>query len=104
MRVERVEEVKGEGGKAYPNLLEKAEATALRVRVPGVGREALDAPDGASIRSTCGAAANLAWCSPTPREISIGAMWSRDGRMCGFPPRTVNRKRRGPCFRPCCLG
>ncbi len=35
VRVERVSDVKGESGKAWPNLLEKAEGTTLRVRVPG---------------------------------------------------------------------
>jgi hypothetical protein len=49
VRVERVEEVKGEAGKAWPNLLEKAEGTTLRVRVPGSAAATLDAPDGASI-------------------------------------------------------
>jgi len=49
VRVERVEDVKGEAGKAYPNLLEKAEGTTLRVRVPASAAKTLDAPDGAAI-------------------------------------------------------
>ena len=49
VRVERVADVKGEGGKAYPNMLEKAEGTTLRVRVPASAAATLDAPEGASI-------------------------------------------------------
>ena len=49
VRVERVEDVKGQGGKAWPNLLEKAEGTTLRVRVPASGAKTLDAREGASI-------------------------------------------------------
>jgi hypothetical protein len=49
VRVERVEEVKEEAGKAYPNLMEKAEGTTLRVRVPASAAATLDVPDGASI-------------------------------------------------------
>ena len=49
VRVERVDDVKEEAGKAYPNLLEKAEGTTLRVRVPASAAATLDAPDGASI-------------------------------------------------------
>jgi hypothetical protein len=49
VRVERVEDVKGEGGKAFPNLLEKAEGTTLRVRVPASAASKLDAPEGSSI-------------------------------------------------------
>ena len=49
VRIERVEEVKGEAGTAYANLLEKAEGTTLRVRVPASAAATLDAPDGASI-------------------------------------------------------
>ena len=40
VRVEQVEDVKGDAGKAYPNLLEKAEGTTLRVRVPRRGQDA----------------------------------------------------------------
>ena len=49
VRVERVEDVKGEAGKAYPNLVEKAEGTTLHVRVPASAAKTLDAPDGAAI-------------------------------------------------------
>ena len=49
VRVERIEDVKGEAGKAWPNLLEKAEGTTLCVRVPASAAATLDAPDGASI-------------------------------------------------------
>ena len=49
VRVERVEDVKGERGKAWPNLLDKAEGTTLRVRVPASAARTLDPADGASI-------------------------------------------------------
>jgi hypothetical protein len=49
VRVERVEDVKGDGGQAFPNLLEKAEGTTLRVRVPASAARTLDAPDGAAV-------------------------------------------------------
>ena len=49
VRVEQVEDVKGDAGKAYPNLLEKAEGTTLRVRVPASAARTLDPSDGASI-------------------------------------------------------
>ena len=49
IRVDRVEDVKGEGGKVWPNLLEKAEGTTLRVRVPASAARTLDPSDGASI-------------------------------------------------------
>jgi len=49
IRVDRVEDVKGEGGKAWPNLMEKAEGTTLRVRVPASAAKTLDPADGASI-------------------------------------------------------
>ena len=49
VRVERVEDVKDDVGTAYPNLLAKAEATTLRVRVPASAARTLDASDGTSI-------------------------------------------------------
>jgi hypothetical protein len=49
IRVERVSDVKGEGGKPWPNLLEKAEGTTLRVRVPGSAACDLDVAAGASL-------------------------------------------------------
>ena len=44
VRVERVSDVKG-----YPNLLEKADGTALRVRVPPSAAAKLDPADGAAV-------------------------------------------------------
>ena len=49
VRVERVSDVKGEGGKAYPNLLEKADGTTLRVRVPPSAASKIDPAEGASV-------------------------------------------------------
>jgi hypothetical protein len=49
VRVERVEDVKRDGGKAFPNLLEKADGTTLRVRVPASAAQTVDVPDGAAI-------------------------------------------------------
>jgi hypothetical protein len=48
VRVERVSDVKGEGGEPWPNLLEKAEGSTLRVRVPGAAAADLDAEAGAT--------------------------------------------------------
>ena len=49
VRVERVADVKGEGGKPWPNLLDKAEGSTLRVQVPGSAAAGLDVADGDSI-------------------------------------------------------
>jgi len=49
VRVERVTDVKGEGGKAYPNLLEQGEGDTVRVQVPASAAAKLGAGDGASI-------------------------------------------------------
>jgi hypothetical protein len=48
VRVERVADVKGEGGKPWPNLLDKAEGTTLRVHVPASAAAGLDVAEGAS--------------------------------------------------------
>ena len=48
VRVERVEDVMGEGGKPWPNLLEKAEGSTLRVQVPGSAAARLDVVEGAA--------------------------------------------------------
>jgi hypothetical protein len=48
VRVERVEEVTGENGKPWPNLLKAAEGSSLRVQVPG-SAAALDVAEGATI-------------------------------------------------------
>lgn len=49
VRVERVTDVKGEGGKPWPNLLENAEGSTLRVQVPGSAASGLEVVVGASI-------------------------------------------------------
>ena len=49
VRVDRVTDVKGEGGKPWPNLLERAEGSTLRVQVPSSTAADLDVADGASI-------------------------------------------------------
>jgi hypothetical protein len=47
--VERVKPVVAEGGKAYPNLVEKAAGTTLRIRVPSSAAARLDAEAGATV-------------------------------------------------------
>jgi hypothetical protein len=49
VRIERIADVKGEGGKPYPNMLEAAEGATLRVRVPASAAKTLDAPEGSAI-------------------------------------------------------
>jgi len=50
VKVERVGDVQAEaGGRAHPNMLEKAEGTTLRVRVPASAAAKLDAAAGATI-------------------------------------------------------
>ena len=68
VRVERVADVKGEGGKPWPNMLDKAEGSTLRVQVPGSAAAGWTWPTETPSRSTCGAAASRRWCSPTLRR------------------------------------
>jgi hypothetical protein len=49
VRIDRVTDVKGEDGKPWPNLVEQAEGSTLRVRVPASAAAGLDIADGASI-------------------------------------------------------
>jgi hypothetical protein len=49
VRVERIADVKGDGGKPWPNLLEKAKGSTLRVQVPGSAAADLEAAEGASV-------------------------------------------------------
>jgi hypothetical protein len=49
VRVERVKPVAAEGGKSYPNMIEKAEGTTLRVRVPASAAAKLDPKAGATV-------------------------------------------------------
>jgi hypothetical protein len=72
VRVERVEGVKGEAGKAYPNLLEKAEGTTLRVRVPASAAKTLDAADGASIAVDVRRGREPGLAFANPEKIRLG--------------------------------
>jgi hypothetical protein len=49
VRVEHVADVKGEGGKPWPNMLDKAEGSTLRVQVPDSAAADLDVAEGDSI-------------------------------------------------------
>jgi len=49
VRVERVADVKGEGGNPWPNMLDKAEGSTLRVQVPASAAGALEAADGDAV-------------------------------------------------------
>ena len=73
VRVERVEDVKGEGGKAWPNLLEKAEGTTLRVRVPASAAATLEAPEGASVAVDVRRGREPGVVFANPERIRIGA-------------------------------
>ena len=69
MRVERVGDVKGEGGKPWPNLLDKAEGSTLRVQVPGSAAAGLDVADGRVHHGRRAARPRARpSCSPTPRR------------------------------------
>jgi hypothetical protein len=49
VRVERVKPVASEGGKAFPNLVEKAEGTTMRIRVPASAAAKLDPAAGDAV-------------------------------------------------------
>ena len=49
VRVERVADVKGEGGKPWPNLLDDAAGSTLRVQVPASAAAGLEVAIGDSI-------------------------------------------------------
>jgi len=73
IRVDRVEDVKGEGGKAWPNLMEKAEGTTLRVRVPASAAKTLDAPEGASIALDVRRVREPGVVYANPEKIRVGS-------------------------------
>jgi len=73
VRVERVEDVKGEGGKAWPNLLEKAEGTTLRVRVPASAAKTLDPADGALIAVDVRRVREPGVVFANPEKIRVGS-------------------------------
>jgi hypothetical protein len=49
VRVDRVSDVKGEDGRAWPNLLGQAEGTTLRVRVAGGAAAGLEIVEGSTV-------------------------------------------------------
>jgi hypothetical protein len=73
VRVERVGDVKGDGGKAFPNLLAKAEGTTLRVRIPASAAATLDAPEGASVAVDVRRGREPGVVFANPERIRIGA-------------------------------
>lgn len=72
VRVERVSDVMGEGGKPWPNLLEKAEGTTLRVRVPGSAACDLDVAEGATATIDVRRGRDAAVVFANPETIRIG--------------------------------
>ena len=72
VRVERVSDVQGGDGKPWPNLLEKAEGSTLRVRVPASA--ALDPAAGASIAVDVrrGRAPGVVFANPETLRIGRG--------------------------------
>ena len=73
IRVDRVEDVKGEGGKAWPNLMEKAEGTTLRVRVPASAAKTLDPADGALIAVDVRRVREPGVVYANPEKIRVGS-------------------------------
>jgi len=73
IRVDRVEDVKGEGGKAWPNLMEKAEGTTLRVRVPASAAKTLDPADGALIAVDVRRVREPGVVFANPEKIRVGS-------------------------------
>jgi hypothetical protein len=74
VRVERVGDVKGEGGKPWPNLLEKAEGSTLRVQVPGSAAADLDVAEGATVTVDVrrGREPGLVFANPETNRIRKG--------------------------------
>jgi hypothetical protein len=73
VQVERVGDVKGEGGKPFPNLLAKAEGTTLRVRVPASAAATLEAPEGASVAVDVRRGREPGVVFANPERIRVGA-------------------------------
>lgn len=72
VRVERVTAVKGEGGRSWPNLLEKAEGDTLRVLVPGSAAAGLDVPAGAAVTVDVRRGREAAIVFANPDSLRIG--------------------------------
>ena len=74
IRVERVADVKGDDGRAWPNLLEDAEGTTLRVRVPATAATDLDPSEGASVAVDVrrGRDAGVVFANPEKIRITPG--------------------------------
>ena len=66
VRVERVADVKG-----FPNLLEKAEGTTLRIRVPASGSDRLDGHDGGQVSVDVRRVKDRAVVYASPESIRI---------------------------------
>ncbi len=74
VRVERVSDVKDGDGKPWPNLLEKAEGSTLRVRVPGTAAADLSVETGATaaIDVRRGREPGLVFANPETLRIGRG--------------------------------
>jgi hypothetical protein len=72
VHVERVSDVKGEGGKAWPNLLEKAAGATLRVQVPGSAAAGLNVAEGAAVTVDVRRGRDAAVVFANPASLRIG--------------------------------
>jgi hypothetical protein len=74
VRVERVGDVPHEGGKVWPNLLDTAAGSTLRVQVPASAAAGLDVADGASVTVDVrrGRTAGLVFANPESLRIGGG--------------------------------
>jgi hypothetical protein len=74
VRVERVSDVKGEGGRAWPNLLQQAEGTTLCIRVPGSTAAGLDIAEGATVTVDVrrGRESGVAFANPEKIRVRSG--------------------------------
>lgn len=80
VRVERVADVKDDGGKLWPNLLEKAVGSTLRVHVPGSAAAGLDAAEGASVTVDVRRGRTAGIVFANPETIRIGTSRRPAGR------------------------
>jgi hypothetical protein len=72
VRVERVADVKDDGGKAWPNLLEQAVGSTLRVQVPGSAAADLHVAEGASITVDVRRGRETGVVFANPERIRVG--------------------------------
>ena len=73
-RVERVADVKDDGGKPWPNLLEKAAGSSLRVQVPGSTAASLEVAAGASVTVDVRRGREPGLAFANPERIRIGKL------------------------------